>query len=256
MNQIYASIEKSLKEFVRDKVIMVSTFGIPLLFILMLPIVFFGAAPKEILPSLKGMNTLAQIALMIMIIGQSNLPGSIVADRKRGLYRKISSLPIHPIKEALGRIIASMIFGIIGGLFFLLIGFFYGASFNIKIITLILSVFFLLMIFIASAGIGLIISSFVNGESAATHLGIGVSLFMFFIGIGLPYSQLPSELQDLSRINPLSAAFAPVQFLLEGEEMLGYNPFTFLQIGLAIILSLILIGIGLFFYSTVAWRKK
>ncbi len=255
MNQFFAVYSKSLKEYMRDKVIIGSTIGTPLLFIFLLPIVFFGNIPQDFLPTLKGMNTLAQITLTIMIIGQSNLSGSIVADRERGLYRKIASLPLNPVKEVLGRIFASLVFSIIGTFFLFIIGYLYGAEFRINVIDLIVAVFFLLLIFVASTGIGLIISSVINGESAATHLGIGISLLIFFIGIGIPYTQLPSQLQDFSRINPLTAAFAPVVYLLEGPGVLGYNPFTFVQITSTIILSTLLFGIGLYFYKNVAWRK-
>ena len=255
MNQIYASFTKTIKEFLRDKVILGSTFGIPFLFIVVLPAVMFVDVPQDILSTLKGVNTLAQIALMVMIGGISNLAGSIVGDRERGLYRKLASMPVRPFKEVLGRILATMVFCFIGGLFFLLSGFFLGASFTLDFLKLFGAIFFFFFLFIASTGVGLIIASFVDGESAATHLGIGISLLIFFLGIGLPYSTLPAELQLFSKINPLTAAFAPIIFLLEGQEFVGYT-ITILQITLIIILSLLLFSIGLFFYSKTAWRKK
>ncbi len=256
MNQIYAAYNRSLKEYLRGKAIIGSTFGIPVLFILILPVVFFGDVPGEFLPTLKGINTLAQITLTVMIIGQSNLSGSIVADRERGLYRKISSLPLNPVKEVLGRIFASLIFSFIGIAFLSLVGVIYGAKFTFNIVELVIAFFFLLLIFIASTGIGLIISSTINGESAVTHLGIGFSLLLFFIGIGIPYTQLPSELQVISRIIPLTAAYAPIVYVLESPEVVGYNPLTFVQIMLSIMLSTLLLGIGLILYSNVAWRKR
>jgi ABC-2 type transport system permease protein len=256
MNQFYAAYNRSLKEFLRDKAIIGSTYGMPLLFLLIVPTVFFGDVPKEIMPIFKGMNTLAQITLTVMIVGQSNLSGSIVADRERGLYRKISSLPLNPVKEVLGRVFASVVFSLIGIMFLFLIGLIYGAEFSFNIFDLIIAIFFLLLIFIASAGIGLIISSIINGESAATHIGIGLSMVIFFIGIGLPYTQLPSELQVLSKINPLTAAYATILYLLEGYEMLGYNPLNFAQITSTITLSSMLFGIGLYFYKNIAWKKR
>ncbi len=256
MNQFYASYNRSIKEYLRDKAIIGSTFGMPLLFIFIVPVVFFGDVPRDFLPTLKGMNTLAQIALTVMIVGQSNLSGSIVADRERGLYRKISSLPLNPVKEVLGRVFASLVFSLIGLIFLSLVGLIYGAEFSFSIVDLIIAIFFLLLIFIASVGIGLIISSIINGESAATHLGIGLSMLIFFIGIGFPYTQLPSELQVLSKINPLTAAYAPILYLLEGYEVLGYNPLTFVQLTSTIVLSAMLFGIGLFLYKNVAWRKR
>lgn len=256
MYQVIASFTKTFREFLRDKVILGSTFGIPFLFVVLFPVIMFGDVPKNILPTLKGMNTLAQVALMIMIGGISNLAGSIVGDRERGLYRKLASMPVRPFKEVLGRILAIMVFCFFGGILFLLTGVILGASFIIDITALFGAIFFFLLLFIASTGIGLIIASLVDGESAATHLGIGISLLMFFVGIGIPYSELPVELQVLSKINPLSSTFAPIISLLEGQQILGYNPFTFIQITLIITLSILIFSIGLLFYSKIAWSRQ
>lgn len=256
MYQIYASIEKTFKEFKRNKVIITSTMGIPLVFIILLPILMFKNESKEILPFLKGYNALAQISLLIMITGMSNLSGSIVADRERGLYRKLASMPISPYKEVLGRIIAAMIFSIIGILFFIIVSILYNSKFSFDLPNLLVALVYLILMFITASGIGLIIASFVKGESAATHLGISISLLCFFIGIGTNYTQLPDILQIFYKINPLTISFASLISLLEGQEYIGFNPLNIIQIIFAVTFSVFFFSLGFILYSKIAWRKK
>jgi ABC-type multidrug transport system permease subunit len=90
----------------------------------------------------------------------------------------------------------------------------------------------------SSVGMGLIISAFVKGESAATHIGVGVSMLIFFASVAMPYWTVPSFLQVFSRINPISAANNMIVFLLEGEVYIGYNPFNLVEVSVVILLSL------------------
>ena len=190
------------------------------------------AVPQDVLPNVKGVTTLGMISLLVMITGQANLSGSIVADRERGLYRKISSMPISSYKEVLGMIIAVLIFNSLGVIPFLTVGTIYGAIFTFDFIAALGFLGFLFPIFLTSIGIGLIIASSVGSESAAIHVGVGLTLLTRVFGIFFPYSSLPYPFQISSRINPLSSAHASIIFFFEGHDFIGYNPLDIVQISL------------------------
>lgn len=257
MTQVAASMEKTLKEFVRDKMVIFWTFAIPLFFLLVFPLILYGGIPKEVASSLKGGLTLTMVTFLLMTAGQANLPGSIATDRERGEYLKMASMPVRPWKEGLGRVLAVWIFALIGAILVLLIGLSYGATFSGGFIATLESFGFVFLTALASVGIGLIIASIVKGESAATHTGIALTLLTYFIGgmTGL-YSNLPSALQAFARIHPISSANAAMVFLLEGEEFVGYNPLNIGQTALTISLSLLIFIIGLVFYSKRCWKKR
>jgi ABC-2 type transport system permease protein len=255
MSQLIAVLEKDLKEFLRDKVILFFTFAVPLFFVLVIPLMW-GDTPSEIVPYLKGGLTLAMITFMIMIAGQSNLAGSITSDRERGLYLKIISMPVNPFKEAVGRICGIVVFMLLGILLVLLTGFAYGAQIA-HFTNVITSLGFYLLIILAATGIGLIIASVINGESAATHAGIALTLLTGFLGgMFVPYSMLPPFLQVVARIHPIPSANAVAVCLLQGEDVVFYNPLTAGQIGLTIVESCALFVIGLYLYSKLCWRKR
>lgn len=256
MNQVSASMEKTIKEFLRDKVVLGSTFAVPLFFLSIIPLMY-GDFPKEVVPGLKGGLTLTMVTFLIMTSGQANLPGSITADKERGLYLKIASMPVRPWKECFGRILAIFIFSLIGTTIVLIVGLLYGAQFSCGVIKSLKSLGFALLISLTSVGMGLIIASSIKGESAATHIGVAITLLTYFLGgMAFPYSSLPIALQVFTRIHPIASANASIIYLLEGEAFVGYNPLNFGQTTLTIALSLFIFISGLVLYSNRYWRKK
>jgi ABC-2 type transport system permease protein len=256
MNQVAATMDKALKESFRDKMGMFWTYLIPLFFLITFPLIFYDV-PEEIVPSLKGSLTLTMVTFLIMTAGQANLPGSIASDRERGLYLKMASMPVRPWKEGFGRVLAIWMFSLMGAALVLLVGLVYGAEFSCGLVTSLEALGFALLTCLASIGIGLIIASLVNGESAATHTGIAITLLTSFLGgMFAPYPALPPPLQIFARIHPIASANASIVFRLEGEDFVGYNPLNIAQTSLTITLSLLIFVIGLVLYSRRCWRKR
>ncbi|MHA1169541.1 MAG: ABC transporter permease, partial [Candidatus Hodarchaeales archaeon] len=181
--------------------------------------------------------------------------GSIIADKERGLYRKIVSMPVKPWKEITGRILAILTISIIGTLLFFFFFSFLGAEFTFNTGTIIAAAFFLILIFISSTGIGLFITTITKSESAATHLGIGFALLSFFLGgMAIPYAELPVVLQVFARIHPVTSSTACIEFLLEGVEFSGYNPFEITQILMTLVITVVFFSSGFFLHTRKFWE--
>ncbi|MBU6999093.1 MAG: ABC transporter permease [Theionarchaea archaeon] len=256
MSQITAVLEKIVKESLRDRVILFFTFAIPVFFVLIMPFMW-GDAPQELMPPLKGGLCLTMITFMMMVAGQSNLAGFIASDRERGLYLRIISMPVTPLKEALGRISGIVVFSLLGAGLVFIVGILYGAEFTGGTTDVVESLGFFVLIMVASTGIGLIIASVVKGESAATHTGIALTLLTAFVGgMFAPYPMLPSFLQVVARIHPVASANASIVYLLQGELVSYYNPLTQWQVILTIMGSCALFAAGVAMYSKLCWRRR
>ncbi|MFW9906819.1 MAG: ABC transporter permease [Candidatus Thorarchaeota archaeon] len=248
MNSILVSMDRTLKEYTRNRMIIVSTLGVPLFFLILLPVVMTDI-PDVFMPHLKGFVTLTMITLLIMSVTQANLSGFIAADRERGLFRKIQSMPIKLWKECMGRIFAVWIFSFVCMMLIVLIGLIYGAKFNIEAINIIMCLGFLLLIGLAGVGTGLIIASFVKNESVATHMGVALTLIIFFLGgMAIPFSDLPNLVQLFAQIHPVPSATASIAYLFINEEFVGYNPLNIGQIIISTLLSVILFLSGIILY--------
>ncbi len=249
MNQILASMNKTLKEYARNRTVIISTLGIPLFFMILLPHTLLDI-PEAVLPQIKGLITISMISLLIMSACQANLAGFIAADRERGLYRKLLSMPVKLWKETIGRVVAIWFFTFLSILFLIIVGLLYGAKFDILLIELAISLGLIFFIGLTSVGTGLLISSFVKNESAATHLGVGISLIVFFLGgMAVPFSDLPNQIQLFAQIHPISSATAILVYLLIGEEYAGYNPLNPIQVLCTVGLSIIFFLIGIIIFS-------
>jgi len=256
MNVVLAVTGKSLKEFLRVKTVVFWTFAVPLFFLMVLPVMYSGV-PDEVVSSLKGGLTLTMVTFLVMTAGQSNLPGSIAMDGERGLYLKMTSMPVSPWLEGLGRILAILTVSALGAILMLVFGFIYGARFDYSLTEALFALGFSLLTVVASAGVGLIIAALLKGESAATHTGIAITLITYFLGgMALPYSQLPAVLQAFARLHPITSANASIVFLLVGEQYVGYNPLNAIQTISTLVSTITVFVVGMVAYSRFCWKRR
>ncbi len=256
ISQVQASFMRSMRIFLRDKAIIGSSIVLPVFFLVVLPLVFFQQVPTEFMPALRGFLVVAMITLLIMGTAMSNLPGSIAADRDHDLYSKLSSMPVNPLYECLGRIVTVFVFSAIGSLVVIVLGVVLGAELVVTFIDLLLILGLASVIILFSSGIGLIIASVVKSESAAAHVGVAIVMLIYFIGIAIPYTDLPELLRPVVHMNPICLGNNMIAVLAVGEGIVGYNPFNFIDITLMLLLSAMVFIFALFVYSRYCWRKQ
>ena len=255
ISQFRASFMRSMRIFLRNKAIIGSSVMLPVFFLVVLPMVLFQDVPLEIMPAIMGFLVIAMVTLLIMSTAMSNLPGSIAADRDRDLYSKLSSMPVNPLTECLGRIATVFVFSAIGSVFVIILGLVLGAELIVTFIDLPLIMGLASVIVLFAAGIGLIIASVVKSESAAAHIGVAVVMVNYFVGIAFPYQNLPDLLKPLVHVNPLCLGNNMIAALTVGEEFLGYNPFNLIDVTVMLVFTAILFSIGLYIYSRCCWKR-
>jgi ABC-2 type transport system permease protein len=256
MGQITATFDKTIKEFVRQKTVLFWTIAWPILWVLIGCFSFTGNMPEDVVAQIKGTVTISMTVFALMTAGMANLPGNLAADRERGLLTKLMSMPVKPWKDFAGRIFALLVFSLLALVSVVLVGYACGASLTYTIVEAGQSAAFLLAIFLASAGMGMLIGTFIKHLHGAIMTGVGITVISSAIsGVMTPYSSLPEVLQQFSRIYPISSANSSIIYLLAGESYSGYNPLTVTQSTLTIVLSMLLFIIGLIAYSKSCWTK-
>ena len=257
MGQIIATFGKTFKEFVRQKTILFWTIAWPILWVLIGSFSFTGNDPSEVVSYVKGAIAISMSVFALMTAGMANLPGNIAQDRERGLLSKLMSMPINPWRDFVGRILALLTLSSLAAILVMLVGYICGARFSYTLIAIWQSIGFLFLISLASAGIGMLIGTFVKHVHGAIMSGVGIAVVTAAIsGVMAPYSSLPWLLQEFARIYPISSANSAIAYLLVGEDYAGYNPLSAAQTTLTIIISLLLFVAGLIAYSRFCWRKE
>lgn len=167
------------------------------------------------------------------------------------------SMPINPWRDLVGRILALLAFSSLAAVLVTLVGYGCGARFSYSLIGLGQSIGFILLISLSSAGIGMLIGTFIKHVHGAIMSGVGIAVVTAAIsGVMAPYSSLPRLLQEFSKFYPISSANSSITYLLVGQEYAGYNPLTATQTTLTILISLLLLVAGLIAYSRFCWIKE
>ena len=255
MGQIIATWNKTIKEFLRQKTVLFWTIGWPIIWVFIGSFSFTGDAPADIIAYTRGAISISMMVFGLMTAGMANIPGNIAQDRERGLLTKVMSMPVSPWRDYAGRILALLAFSVFSAMLVIAVGFVCGARFFFTWTNFMVSLVFVLLIFIASAGIGMLIGTFVKHVHGAIMSGVGLTVVSAALsGVMTPYTYLPSVLQNFARIYPISSANSAITFLMVGEEYAGY-PLTLIQIFSTAFLASLLFVIGLIAYSRFCWKK-
>jgi ABC-2 type transport system permease protein len=256
LGQIAATWNKTIKEFLRQKTVLFWTIGWPIIWVLIGSFSFTSNVPSDTLSYTKGAISISMMVFALMTAGMANLPGNIVQDRERGLLIKIMSMPVSPWRDFTGRILALLAFSGLSAILVIMVGFVCGASFFFTGIDLLESLAFILLVFVGSAGIGMLIGTFVKHVHGAIMSGVCLTVVSAALsGVMTPYSYLPSVLQSFARIYPISSANSAITFLLVGEEYSGYTPLSVNQTTVTAFVAFLLFILGMIAYSRVCWKK-
>lgn len=257
MGQITATLGKTIREFVRQKTILFWTIAWPILWVLIGSFSFIENVPSEVVSYVRGSIAISMSSFALMTAGMANLPGNIAEDRERGLLSKLTSMPVNPWRDFVGRILALLTFSSLAAILVVLVGYLCGARFSYTLTNLGQSLGFLLLISLASAGIGMLLGTFIKHVHGAIMSGVGIAVVTAAIsGVMAPYSSLPWLLQQFAKIYPVSSANSSITYLLVGGDYAGYNPLSASQTSLTVAISLLLFIGGLIAYSRFCWRKE
>ena len=255
MNQISATYIKGLKDNFMSKPALFWVIAWPAIWLLLAVFVFLRQVPPEYAALAKGQSTISMVTFSIMVCGMSNLPANISEDRQRGLFQKLKTMPVQPWKEAIGKILAVLTFGLVSAVVIIILGIVLGGRFDITFIGLIKSLGFLFLGILASAGVGLTIGSLIKNVQGAIMTGVAIAVVTSAIsGVFFQYSMLPEVLQKFSQFWPMSSANSTIIYYLIGD--IGYNPLAALNLSLTIFISLLFFSVGVALYTVYCWRSE
>jgi ABC-2 type transport system permease protein len=255
VNQISATFIKVLKDTYRNKSALFWVIAWPVIWLFLAVFVFLRQVPPEYAAMARGQSTISMVTFSLMVCGMTSLPANISEDRQRGLFQKLKTMPVQPWKEAVGKILAILIFGLASAIIIIIVGLLLGGRFNITFTALLKSLGFLFLGTLASAGVGLIVGSLIKNIQGAIMTGVGIAVVTSAIsGVFFQYSMLPSVLQKFSRIWPMSSANSVIINYLIGD--IGYNPLSVLNLSLTIVISLLFFTAGVVLYTVYCWRSE
>lgn len=240
---------KELLESIRDPTNLFWTLGWPAIWTLIANTAFVPEGPYA--AEAKWGATLQMVAFSAMSIGMATLPGSILADRVRGLFELLFPLRHSKLAEVAGRLMGLTLYSTIAAAVVLATGVALGARYTGVTIQEALSAsLFILLILLASCGVGLILVPMGRASIAA---GISLAVVTSAVsGVFTPYFALSENLKAFSRTWPVSSSLHVAKYFLsrgEVEHLYDFNPGSPLYILYAASSSLVLFLTGVSIYT-------
>ncbi|TCP44795.1 ABC-2 type transport system permease protein [Tamaricihabitans halophyticus] len=198
------------KLFLREPAAAALTLGLPLALL-----TIFGLIPTMREPSAEFGGTepfstlIAPIAVSITItmLAISAFPGFLAGYRDKGMLRRLSVSPVHPVNLLLSQLFVHLMAAVVA------IGLVLAAGFLVFDLRLPgnMGGWFLVLVtgMFGLFSIGMLIAAVVPNEKAANGVGMAVLLPMLALGgVWLPVEMFPDFLQRIAEVLPLGAMLA------------------------------------------------
>jgi ABC-type polysaccharide/polyol phosphate export permease len=255
VNQISATLVKGIKDNLMSKSALFWVIAWPILWLLLGIFVFLRGVPAEYLGLAKGKITISMVTFSFMISGMTSLAATISEDRNKGLFYKLKSMPVQPWKESIGRVLAVLTFSIISIVIILIVGISLGARFSFNTSDILISIGFLILGILSSAGLGIIFGSLVKNVQGAIMTATSIAVITSAIsGVFFDYSMLPKVLQVFSRYWPMSSVNNIIAYYLTDSK--SYDVASALNLSLTAVISLTLFVAGLIIYTKYCWKNE
>jgi ABC-2 type transport system permease protein len=239
---IYVIVAREFKRFFRQKSRLLGTIARPLLWLIII-----GSGFTKLI-DVKGGITYSQF-IVPGILGMTILFSSIfstisvVWDREFGFLREMLVAPVSRFTIVLGKIISGTIIALFQGVLILTLAPLFGLSVTVP--DFLVMIVLMALVAFAITSFGLLIASFLPSLEGFNVVMNFIVLPMFFLSGALyPVKVLPSILQYLSRINPLSYgidAFKNIVLDANAESALSADFPLMVDISVVLVFSIIMI---------------
>jgi ABC-2 type transport system permease protein len=252
---------RELLRFLQERTRLVSSFAMPLLFLVM-----FGAGFTRVIGDLApGVNFIQFMypgILAMSVLTTSLMAGvSVVWDREFGFLREIMVAPISRTGIVLGKAIGAAAIALLQVLTMLLIAPIIGVGVTpmlvLKLIPLVL------VLSISLSGLGLLLASRMRSQQGFQML-MQVILFpmIFLAGVFFPVNNVPAWLEVIAKLNPLTygvdafrqvflqeALGAPAGTAELGVTVFGHTMGIMQEVALMMVLGAILISAAVWSFN-------
>lgn len=243
---IYVLWLREMKRFLRAKSRVIGALAMPLFFLAFLGLGFKRIAIPGVAGDMNYVRFLVPGILGMSLLFSSTFAGlSVLWDREFGFLKEIMVAPVNRISIVLGRMVGGMTTAVIQAVLILGISFLMGFKIS-NIISLLLSIIFMILIAATFIGMGLIFASKMRDMQGFSIIMNFVIFPLFFLSGALyPIENFPFWLKYLSHIDPLTYGVDGLRGALIGIS--SFSPL--LNFSLLVIFSLTAIFLGAFFFE-------
>lgn len=237
----YAVFLREVLRYIRSKERILSSLSMPLLFLLVFG---FGLGSSV---NIKGLDisyldfVAPGIVTMVLLFASIFSGVSIIWDRELGFMKEMLVAPVSRFSIVVGKCIGTATTTMVQATLIFLIIVLLGGKMSIYMLPVVWPVMFFVALLFVSIGV-LIGSLLKNVESFQLIMNFVVQPMFFLSGALFPLNQLPTWLQIITYIDPMTYAVEVMRYLLAGVSSFS----IYISVGALFIFTLI-------FFSLATW---
>ena len=249
---------RELLRFVQEKSRLISSFAMPLLFL-----VIFGAGFTrtigDMAPGVDFVQFIYPGIIAMTVLMNSVMSGlSVVWDREFGFLKEILVAPIARSGIVLGKAVGAAIVAVMQGSILLLLAPLVGVSLTALMVVKLVPL--LIIISMSLSGLGLLVASRMRSQQGF-QLVVQLIIFplIFLSGVFFPVNNVPAWLEIASKLNPLTYAVDAVrQLFLAGysDAAIGVTVFGHTMTVFQDVLVVTAFGFALLLLATWSFEKQ
>ena len=247
---IWVIAYRELLRFVQDRPRMVSSFSMPIIFL----IIFgagFGRLIGQMMPGVDYIQFMYPGILAMTVLMTSVMSGiSIVWDREFGFLKEVLVSPLSRSGVLAGKAVGAATIAIIQGAIMLVLAPIVNVPINLGTVLALLPL--LLILSLALSGLGLLIGARMRSQQGfQIVMQLVIFPMMFLSGIFFPVSGVATWLEVLSKLNPVTYGIDAIRQVFLGTEVAGVTVFghTMGIVDSAIVVAMV----GVVFLTTATW---
>jgi ABC-2 type transport system permease protein len=209
---------RELLRFIQERSRMLSSFGMPLLFL-----IIFGAGFNRIIGSLTpGVDFLKFIypgIIAMTVLMTSVFSGlSVVWDREFGFLREVLVAPLSRYGVVLGKAAGGAAIALVQGMILLVLAPVLGIPLTPLLVLMLIPV--LIVVSISLSSLGILVASRMRSQQGF-HIVVQLIIFplIFLSGVFFPVNSVPAWLQFVSKANPLTYGVDAIRQVFLGGSM-------------------------------------
>lgn len=243
MKIIYILWFRQIKRYLRSKSRLIGSLGQPILFLVALGYGFGAIYAKA-----GGGNYIQFLApgvICMAILFTAIFTGiEVIWDKQFGFLKETLVAPVSRFQIMLGRTLGGATVATIQGLIVLCITFFVGFRPNLIMIIPAILLMFLIALFFTALGTG-IASRLEDMQGFQVIMNFLVMPIFFLSGALFPLTGLPSVIEFLVRIDPLSYGVDAIRGALVGGSQFGVG----LDAMILVVITLLMLWLGAYLFS-------
>jgi ABC-2 type transport system permease protein len=248
---------RELLRFVQERSRIVSSFAMPLLFL-----VIFGAGFNRIIGGLAPGVDFIQfmypgIIAMTVLMGSLMSGLSVVWDREFGFLKEILVAPVGRSGIVLGKALGAATVAVVQSMVMLVLAPFLGVSLSPLLVAQLVPV--LIIVSMSLSGLGILVASRMRSQQGF-QLIVQIIIFplIFLSGVFFPVNNVPAWLETISKLNPLTYGVDAIRQIFLGGmagqgaigvTVLGHNMTVIEDMLVVAVFGVILMSIGAYSFS-------